>query len=81
MTKFNFSLDDDLTQEHNNRMLLLPDEVSYYQLKFKSIAQNCNSMPEKIANDMANIEYWFNKDNRLSSLQLKYIDDIYERYC
>jgi hypothetical protein len=81
MTKFNYSLNDDLTQEQGNRMPLMYDEIEFYKMKFKSIAENCNNIPEKNANDMASIECQFLKDYRLSSPQMKYIDDIYERYC
>jgi hypothetical protein len=81
MTRFNFSLDDDLTQEQGNRMPLTDEEVTYYSWCFHLIARNCDSMPEKNANDMASIECQFLKDHRLSELQMKYIRDIYEKYC
>jgi hypothetical protein len=81
MTKFNYSLDDDTTHEHGSRMPLMFDEIEFYKMKFKSIAEHCDSMPERNANDMASIECQFLKDYRLSSPQMKYINDIYERYC
>jgi hypothetical protein len=80
MVKFNYSLDTDPTL-YTKLIPLTSDEITLYKSKFKDISDNYSRIPYKIYDDMIGIETQFNIDYKLSPNQIKYIEDIHEKYC
>jgi deoxyadenosine/deoxycytidine kinase len=77
MTKFNY----DLNGYDPNICSLTPDQIQLYFVYFEFISTNCDRIPTKIYEDMTSIEVQFNDTQRLSPAQMKYVEDIYDRYC
>ncbi len=71
--KFNFDLD-----ASTSRHLLTPDDIFYFKTIFKEFVEI--SLPEDIFNDMADIQSQFERDNRMSDKQEKYVRGVYEKY-
>jgi hypothetical protein len=72
---------NDLTQAkipRPGRHLLSKDERLAVNWWFRYL--NMASLPDKIFNNMADIESMYEQDAKMSDAQMKYVQDMYEKY-
>jgi hypothetical protein len=73
--------ENDLTKAKTpklGRHSLSKDERSAVNWWFRYLAMA--SLPDKIFNDMADIENQYEQDAKMSDAQMKYVQDTYEKY-
>lgn len=76
--KFNFDLSEN---PYSKKVDLTPDEITLLKAWFSAIKEFHEAIPDYIFNAMASIEEQFDKDRRLSMKQIRYVEEIYGKYC
>jgi hypothetical protein len=81
MPKFNFDLSDTTYNPYSRRQVLLPDEIKLVQHWFAEILAATDAIPDYVLTAMGDIESAFNKDKKMSEKQMKYVEDVFNKYC